>query len=146
MAIQFLDLRVSQHSNNDGFTTPIPTAPDSLTFGIIGVQTAGVSPENAGDIRVLLNGYVKVEGITATTETLTLRIFRDGIQIFETSVGPLAAETGEVWGFSAADFPPDPSGGQLDYTVTIESDLALSTAVIAAANFSGVAAAGAGVF
>jgi hypothetical protein len=141
MAIQFLDLRVSQHSNTDAVTTPIPAAPASFTFGNIGIQTAGVSPDNAGDIRVLLNGYIKIEGLTVL-ETLTLRIFRNGVQIFETALGPIAAETGEVWGFSAADFPPGPLGGQIQYTATIESDIA-TAATIGATNFSGVAAAGA---
>jgi hypothetical protein len=143
MAIQFLDLRVSQHSNTDAFITPIPAPPGSLTFGDIGIQVAGVSPDNAGDIRVLLSGYIKVEGlIPGTLEVLTLRVFRDGVEIFDTTIGPTAAETGEVWGFSAADFPPAPLAGQINYTATVESDTEVTTATIGAANFSGVAAAG----
>jgi hypothetical protein len=142
MTIQFLDLRVSQHSNTDAVTTPIPVAP-GFTFGAIGIQTAGVSPENAADIRVLLNGYVKVAGLTVVVETLTIRVFRDGTQIFTTSYGPVASLTQETWGFSAVDFhPPAPPSGQIAYTATIETNLAASTATIGAANFSGTAAAG----
>jgi hypothetical protein len=147
MTIQFLDLRLSQHSNSDAATTPIPTAPASLLFGDIGIQTAGVSLANAGDIRVLLNGYVKVSGLTLAVETLTIRVFRDTgggpVQIFVTTYGPVAATLQETWGFSVADFPPAPLSGEIQYTATIETDLALvSTAVIGAANFSGTAAAG----
>jgi hypothetical protein len=146
MTIQFLDLRVSDFHSTDAASTAITTAP--LLFGDIGIQTAGVSADNAGDIRVLLNGYVKVSGITVAVETLTIRVFRDTgggpVQIFFTTYGLSAVAPQETWGFSVADFhPPAPLSGQIRYTATIETNLpVVSTAVIQAANFSGTAAAG----
>ncbi|OIJ18542.1 hypothetical protein BKP45_19050 [Anaerobacillus alkalidiazotrophicus] len=147
MPIQFLDMRVSQHSDNDADTTPIPVAPASLLFGDIGLQTAGVLPENVGDIRVNLNGYVKVSGL-ALLEELTIRVFRNGDEIFTTTFdlpALLGAVIDNTWGFSAVDYqPPAPLTGEIRYTATIESTgiLGLTTAVIGAANFSGIAAAG----
>jgi hypothetical protein len=145
MTIQFLDLRVSDFHSTDAASTAITTAP--LLFGDIGLQTAGVSVDNAGDLRVLLNGYAKVTGITVAVETLTIRVFRDTgggpVQIFFTTYGLLAVAPQETWGFSVADFhPPAPLSGQIRYTATIETNLPVSLATIQAANFSGSAAAG----
>ncbi len=144
MPIQFLDMRVSQHSNDDAATTPIPVAPASLLFGDIGLQTAGVSLENEANIRVQLNGYVKVSGL-GIGETLTISVFRDAVEIFTTtySIGEVLV-TEETWGFSAVDFPPAPLDGEIQYTATIETSgvLGITTAVIGAASFSGTAAAG----
>ncbi|UQD51865.1 hypothetical protein C0971_07285 [Bacillus methanolicus] len=147
MTIQFLDLRVSRHSTTDAATTPIPTTPARLLFGDIGLQTAGVSPANAGDIRVELNGYVKVSGLTVGLETLTITVWRGdpgtGVPILTTTYGPIAVGLlQETWGFTAVDFlTAAPLSGQQRYTATIESNVA-SLSTIGAASFGGTAAAG----
>lgn len=150
MTIQFLDLRVSRHSTTDAATFPIPTTPARLLFGDIGLQTAGVSPANAGDVRVELNGYVKVRGLTVGLEQLTITVWRGdpgtGVPILTTTYGPIAVGLlEETWGFTAVDFITAPLSGQQRYTATIEKTLLLplvSTASIGAASFGGTAAAG----
>ncbi len=58
MTIQFLDQRISVISQG-GPAILIPLAPVApLVIGDIGIQTAGVLPANANNVRVELNAMV----------------------------------------------------------------------------------------
>lgn len=61
MTIQFVDLRLSNQAASDATPAVIPLAATPLVFGDIGIQTAGVSAENQGNVRILLTGFLKVE-------------------------------------------------------------------------------------
>ncbi|MTH55488.1 hypothetical protein GKZ89_19020 [Bacillus mangrovi] len=139
MPIQFLDMRISSNSADDANSFLIPAAPGIL-FGDIGIQTLGVLPENAGDIRVLLSGYARVSNLISE-EVVTIRVFRDlATPILVTSFVS-NGEGVETFGFDAADFlPAAPASGQVQYTATIETTIPF--AILGASNFSGIASAG----
>ena len=142
MTIEFLDLRVSEQSESDANFTIIPLTATPLTFGDIGLQIAGVSPANAGNVRVQLWGYAKVNVAIALT-TVTITVFKNGSPIFTTSA-TLGIGVQQPIGFSTTDFPvpADFATGQIQYTAQISVNVLNVATVAGARNFSGMAAAG----
>ncbi|WP_438445467.1 hypothetical protein [Gorillibacterium sp. sgz5001074] len=140
MTKQIIDMRTSSHSPDDAFTTPIPAAPGVL-FGDIGLQMTGILPENLGNVRVLLTGYAQISGLGGE-DSVTIRVFREGTAPVFVSSYPSGGSSSLTFGFSAVDFPPElvVAQGQVRYTATIENPA--GTAILGAANFSGIAAAG----
>lgn len=67
MTIQFVDLRLSNQAASDATPAVIPLAATPLVFGDIGIQTAGVSADNQGNVRILLTGFLKVENNPLST-------------------------------------------------------------------------------
>lgn len=104
MTIQFVDLRLSNQAASDATPVVIPLAATPLVFGDIGIQTAGVLPENQSNVRVLLAGYVKTEN-NPLFNTNTLRVRRNGTIIFTTTFGVAISRENEAFGFSAVDVP-----------------------------------------
>ncbi|SEO56241.1 hypothetical protein [Paenibacillus sp. OV219] len=163
MAIQFLDMRLSVHSNESGGTTAFSSTP--LLIGDIGLQTAGVSPFNVSTVRALLTGTASVakvfsptseEEVPDLTARITITVERNGtgtagtgtvileevVQVgaAQTTVAPLSVSVG--------DFPPAAAvqAGQIRYTMFISVDNPLSIAfqylLTGPAVFNGVATAG----
>ncbi|AIQ18743.1 hypothetical protein NSS79_19015 [Paenibacillus sp. FSL L8-0436] len=145
MTIQFVDLRLSNQAASDATPVVIPLAATPLVFGDIGIQTAGVLPENQSNVRVLLAGYVKTEN-NPLFNTNTLRVRRNGTIIFTTTFGVAISRENEAFGFSAVDVPPAAivATGQIQYTVEIFTNAAATDPFnnVQARNFSGIAAAG----
>ncbi|AIQ33853.1 MULTISPECIES: hypothetical protein [unclassified Paenibacillus] len=145
MTIQFVDLRLSNQAASDNTPVVIPLAATPLVFGDIGIQTVGVTPDNQGNVRVLLSGFLKVEN-NPLFNTNTINVRRNGTIIFTTTFGVAISRENEAFGFSAVDVPPAlaVAAGQIQYTAEIFTN-ALATDQfnnVQARNFSGVAAAG----
>ncbi|MEK5252613.1 hypothetical protein NST74_03955 [Paenibacillus sp. FSL F4-0125] len=145
MTIQFVDLRLSNQAASDNTPVVIPLAATPLVFGDIGIQTVGVTPDNQGNVRVLLSGFLKVEN-NPLFNTNTINVRRNGTIIFTTTFGVAISRENEAFGFSAVDVPPAlaVAAGQIQYTAEIFTN-ALATDPfnnVQARNFSGVAAAG----
>lgn len=145
MTIQFIDLRISNQAASDATPVIIPLAATPFVFGDIGIQTAGVSPENQSNVRVLLSGFVKTEN-NPLFNTNTINVRRNGTIIFTTTFGIAISRENEMIGFDAVDFPPaaDVAAGQIQYTCEIFTNAAATDQFnnVQARNFSGVAAAG----
>ncbi|WP_410514188.1 hypothetical protein PaeBR_07235 [Paenibacillus sp. BR2-3] len=147
MAIQFLDLRLSNQNPTDAPPLPVPPTATPALIGDIGIQTAGVLPGNEGDVRVLLAGHVTINtGVVEAAETITFTVLRNGVPIFTTDfiVQINALTDSELADITATDTPPaaDVLAGEINYTLTVSSTAAVSLATLGARNFSGVAAAG----
>ncbi|OMD38776.1 hypothetical protein [Paenibacillus odorifer] len=145
MTIQFVDLRLSNQAASDNTPVVIPLAATPLVFGDIGIQTVGVTPDNQGNVRVLLSVFLKVEN-NPLFNTNTINVRRNGTIIFTTTFGVAISRENEAFGFSAVDVPPAlaVAAGQIQYTAEIFTN-ALATDQfnnVQARNFSGVAAAG----
>lgn len=145
MTIQFVDLRLSNQAASDNTPVVIPLAATPLVFGDIGIQTVGVTPDNQGNVRVLLSGFLKVEN-NPLFNTNTINVRRNGTIIFTTTFGVAISRENEAFGFTAVDVPPAlaVAAGQIQYTAEIFTN-ALATDQfnnVQARNFSGVAAAG----
>jgi hypothetical protein len=68
---QFLDLRISEASNNSSGVSPVPTTPALL--GDIGLQTAAaVGTSNQNSVRVALWGTVGVSASSTSSITITV--------------------------------------------------------------------------
>ncbi|WP_339317510.1 hypothetical protein [Paenibacillus sp. FSL R10-2734] len=145
MTIQFVDLRLSNQAASDNTPVVIPLAATPLVFGDIGIQTVGVSPDNQGNVRVLLAGFLKVEN-NPLFNTNTIIVRRNGTIIFTTTFGVAISRENEAFGFTAVDVPPPlaVAAGQIQYTAEIFTNAAATDAFnnVQARNFSGVAAAG----
>ncbi|AIQ72483.1 MULTISPECIES: hypothetical protein [Paenibacillus] len=145
MTIQFVDLRLSNQAASDATPAVIPLAATPLVFGDIGIQTAGVSAENQGNVRVLLTGFLKVEN-NPLFNTNTVNVRRNGTIIFTTTFGVAISRENEAFGFTAVDIPPPAAvaTGQIQYTAEIFTNAAATDPFnnVQARNFSGVAAAG----
>jgi hypothetical protein len=145
MTIQFVDLRISNQAASDTTPVTIPLAATPFVFGDIGIQTAGVLPENQGNVRVLLSGFVKTENSPLFT-TNTINVRRNGTVIFTTTFGTAVDRENEMIGFNAVDVPPavDVATGQIQYTCEIFTNAAVTNGNnnVQARNFSGTAAAG----
>ncbi|AJS57363.1 hypothetical protein [Paenibacillus sp. IHBB 10380] len=145
MTIQFVDLRISNQASSDTTPVIIPLAATPHVFGDIGIQTAGVLPENQSNVRVVLTGYVKTEN-NPLFNTNTIRVRRDGTIIFTTNFGVAISRENEAFGFSAVDFPPAVAvaSGQIQYTAEIFTNAATTDQYnnMQARNFSGIAGAG----
>jgi hypothetical protein len=145
MTIQFVDLRISNQAASDATPVVIPLAATPLIFGDIGIQTAGVLPENIGNVRVLLSGYVKTENNPLFNQN-TIRVRRNGTIILTTTFGVAISRENEAFGFTAVDNPPAAavSAGQIQYTAEIFTVAAATDPFnnVQARNFSGIAAAG----
>ncbi|MFC4809812.1 hypothetical protein [Paenibacillus sp. GCM10023250] len=155
MAIQFLDQRISIHSDNFGGTQELSTLP--LLIGDIGLQVGAANPANTSNVRVALTGTAVIDFVTVveppaepTVVSLTVERGGDGTagtgvtilnQQFEISaLGPLFPIS-----VTAADFPPaaDVLAGQIRYTLFIASDGPIDLMLTGPAVFNGTAAAGA---
>ncbi|MGE7615782.1 hypothetical protein [Paenibacillus sp. FSL F4-0243] len=145
MTIQFVDLRLSNQAASDATPAVIPLAATPLVFGDIGIQTAGVSAENQGNVRILLTGFLKVEN-NPLFNTNTVNVRRNGTIIFTTTFGVAISRENEAFGFTAVDVPPPAAvaAGQIQYTAEIFTNAAATDPFnnVQARNFSGVAAAG----
>lgn len=145
MTIQFVDLRLSNQAASDATPAVIPLAATPLVFGDIGIQTTGVTPDNQGNVRVLLTGFLKVEN-NPLFNTNTVNVRRNGTIIFTTTFGVAISRENEAFGFTAVDVPPAlaVAAGQIQYTAEIFTNAAATDAFnnVQARNFSGVAAAG----
>lgn len=145
MTIQFVDLRISNQAASDATPVVIPLAATPLIFGDIGIQTAGVLPENIGNVRVLLSGYVKTENNPLFNQN-TIRVRRNGTIILTTTFGVAISRENEAFGFTAVDNPPAAAvaAGQIQYTAEIFTVAAATDPFnnVQARNFSGIAAAG----
>lgn len=145
MTIQFVDLRISNQAASDATPVVIPLAATPLIFGDIGIQTAGVLPENIGNVRVLLSGYIKTENNPLFNQN-TIRVRRNGVVILTTTFGVAISRENEAFGFTAVDNPPasDVSAGQIQYTAEIFTVAGATDPFnnVQARNFSGIAAAG----
>lgn len=163
MANQFLDMRLSVHSNNSLGITDLSSTP--MLIGDIGLQTAGVSPFNVSNVRTLLTGTVSVakvfspdteEEIPDLSATITITIERNGTGtagtgtlILEEVVPVSAAQTTIApLSISIGDFPPAAAvaAGQIRYTMFISVSNPLSNLfsflLAGPAVFNGVASAG----
>ncbi|KAA1176928.1 hypothetical protein [Paenibacillus sp. B2(2019)] len=145
MTIQFVDLRLSNQAASDATPAVIPLAATPLVFGDIGIQTVGVTPDNQGNVRVLLTGFLKVEN-NPLFNTNTVNVRRNGTIIFTTTFGVAISRENEAFGFTAVDVPPAlaVAAGQIQYTAEIFTNAAATDPFnnVQARNFSGVAAAG----
>ncbi|MEK4344335.1 hypothetical protein [Paenibacillus sp. FSL P4-0184] len=145
MTIQFVDLRLSNQAASDATPAVIPLAATPLVFGDIGIQTAGVSAENQGNVRILLTGFLKVEN-NPLFNTNTVNVRRNGSIIFTTTFGVAISRENEAFGFTAVDVPPPAAvaAGQIQYTAEIFTNAAATDPFnnVQARNFSGIAAAG----
>ncbi|MEK3662526.1 hypothetical protein BSK65_23395 [Paenibacillus odorifer] len=145
MTIQFVDLRLSNQAASDATPAVIPLAATPLVFGDIGIQTAGVSADNQGNVRILLTGFLKVEN-NPLFNTNTVNVRRNGTIIFTTTFGVAISRENEAFGFTAVDVPPPAAvaAGQIQYTAEIFTNAAATDPFnnVQARNFSGVAAAG----
>ncbi|MEK4234924.1 hypothetical protein [Paenibacillus sp. FSL H7-0714] len=145
MTIQFVDLRLSNQAASDATPAVIPLAATPLVFGDIGIQTAGVSADNQGNVRILLTGFLKVEN-NPLSNTNTVNVRRNGTIIFTTTFGVAISRENEAFGFTAVDVPPPAAvaAGQIQYTAEIFTNAAATDPFnnVQARNFSGVAAAG----
>ncbi|SEO55868.1 hypothetical protein [Paenibacillus sp. OV219] len=141
LANQFLDMRLSVHSNTSGGDTELTNTP--LLIGDIGVQTAGAASMNVSNVRVLLTGTVSVikfydpDIIIVTEEAIltsfiTISIERGGtgtagtgtviweevvdVSLLQLTIAPLSVNAG--------DFPPAAAvmAGQIRYTMFIRVD------------------------
>jgi hypothetical protein len=148
MPIVFVDERISIFANDNTGALVLTATP--LLIGDIGLQTFTVANTAiAANVRIALDGTVKVTGDVELFATLTLTIERNstGIagtgvliytQIFETdgfeSIPPLS--------ITAGDFPPAAAvnAGQIRYTLFIASTGAVT--LTGPVGFNGSAAAG----
>ncbi len=139
MPIQFLDQRVSSFA--PAAPVVIPTTP--LLVGDIGLQTASVLPENAGDIRVELNCLIDAPLTAAVAAVLyTIVVAREGTPIY-TRILLGAQLAAQPFGFTVVDYqPPAPVDGEIQYTVTIAAASLHTTETVARVEFAGSAAAG----
>ena len=145
MTIPFLDLRLSSQSNTDAGAVAIPTIAAPLVFGDIGIQTAGVVPENVGQVRIQLWGYAKIV-VAPLFGTVTIEVIRndEAVPIFTTTYGAADSLDNQAFGFTAIDFPSIAlvSAGQIRYRARVYTAAANPGTTIGARNFSGMAAAG----
>ncbi|MDO7906978.1 hypothetical protein Q5741_11180 [Paenibacillus sp. JX-17] len=131
---KFLDLRTSEQSNTDTSTLAVPVgAGAAVVIGDIGLVTTGF----AGQIRVSLQGYAKVTTTTAGS-TLTYQVVRNGALIFTTTLTAVTAGEQDLGGFTAADLPPAPASGLIQYQLLVFASAAGIT--LGARAFTGVAA------
>jgi len=136
MPIQFLDMRLSEHSGFSGAgSTPEINVDNPLFIGDLGLQTLAIAgTPNASDVRVWLSGTITVfrPGETETLPpAMTVVITRNGngtlasgtiiysgsVQpgVFNLNVFPISV--------TAADFPPADAvnAGQIRYSLFIFS-------------------------
>lgn len=129
MPRQQLDERQSTYAVT-GTPQNIPGPTGAPTRGTIGLQTAGVLPENAGDIRVTLMGSVQLSiALLTALGSVTIRVERggngtrgSGTVVYQTSKSYLigAAIPSDTISFVANDFhPPNPASGELRYDVYV---------------------------
>ncbi|SDW80888.1 hypothetical protein [Paenibacillus sp. CF384] len=157
MPIQFLDSRISIHSNEFGGSDPLSDLP--LLIGDIGLQVLAAIPLNTSNVRVALTGTAVIdfapavepeEGILDPT-VVTLTVERGGDGTAGTGV-TILNEQFEIYRWStlfpisvsAADFPPaaDVLGHQIRYTLFIAVDGYFSLVLGGPAVFNGIASAG----
>ncbi|MFC8559676.1 hypothetical protein [Peribacillus frigoritolerans] len=141
MPIQFLDQRISVIPQ--GAAIPIPVAPASLLVGDIGLQTVGVLPGNASNVRVELNAMIIVDSLLAAGE-YTIQISREGTPIFTAIYSGTDLESVNPPAYTVTDFPPAAQvlTGQVRYTFSIVQTAGVATGIVQGAFFGGSAAAG----
>ncbi|WP_308635515.1 hypothetical protein [Paenibacillus silvisoli] len=153
MSIQFLDSRISIHSNQFGGSTPVTDLP--LMVGDIGLQVVAANPANTSNVRVSLTGTVFVDfgaaQLVPEPQVITVFVERGGdggagtgvqilVQQFDIAVGhPLYPIS-----VTAADFPPaaDVLAGQIRYVMYVATDGGIPLVLSGPAVFNGVASAG----
>ncbi|QHT59447.1 hypothetical protein GXP70_05315 [Paenibacillus lycopersici] len=158
MSNQFLDSRISIHSDDFGGTTPLSTLP--LLVGDIGLQVLAANPLNTSNVRVSLTGTVVVDFAPGTEPTnelppeptvISVTVERGGDGTAGTGVMILneqfnIRQYGTLFPISvtAADFPPaaDVLAQQIRYTMFIARDGFFDFILIGPAVFNGIASAG----
>ncbi|SFS51424.1 hypothetical protein [Paenibacillus sp. BC26] len=157
MPIQFLDSRISVHSNDFGGSEPLDNLP--ILIGDIGLQVLGAIPLNTSNVRVALTGTAVIdfapavepeEGILdPTVVTLTIERGGDGtagtgVMILNQQFNIYRWSTLFPISVSAGDFPPaaDVLGQQIRYTLFIATDGYFSLVLAGPAVFNGIASAG----
>ncbi|WP_308635514.1 hypothetical protein [Paenibacillus silvisoli] len=157
MTIQFLDSRISIHSNDFGGSTPVTDLP--LMVGDIGLQVVAANPLNTSNVRVSLSGTVFVdfappptgEPTVPVSQTIAISVERGGDGGAGTGVQILNQQFFIVPGHplypisvTAADFPPaaDVLTGQIRYVMYVATDGGVDLVLAGPAVFNGLAAAG----
>ncbi|MEV5114666.1 hypothetical protein [Peribacillus frigoritolerans] len=141
MPIQFLDQRISVISQ--GSSIAIPAALPALLVGDIGLQTVGVLPGNASNVRVELNAMIIVDSLSAA-DSYRIQISREGTPIFTADYTGADLESVNPPSYTVTDFPPAAQvlTGQIRYTFSIVQTSGAATGIVQGAFFGGSAAAG----
>lgn len=154
MAIQFLDERISIHSNSFGGSEPLSTL--LLLVGDIGLQVVAANPLNTNNVRVSLVGTVSISSAPPTAETPepgTISLFLErggdgtpgtGVTIWQEQFDIQPNASLFPISITAADFPPaaDVLTGQIRYVLFIGADSPFSLVLDGPAVFNGSATAG----
>ncbi|MBP0723668.1 exosporium protein C [Bacillus sp. RG28] len=116
---QVLDYQATQPLNgfDPGIAFPIPQTPDSALLASIQINIPSSSSMNN---RVELISTVGVEGITNIAQ-IVFRIFRNGLEIYNTQVGAESAGSEINYAFTFQAIDLNLSSGTNSYQLTAEN-------------------------